>query len=54
MAKKRWFSTLVLYSVLELGALFGVPIRPDEIEAMTRQMLGARESVEQVQTQDDE
>jgi hypothetical protein len=31
---KRWFAKAFLLAVLELGALTGVPVRPEEIEAV--------------------
>jgi hypothetical protein len=31
---KKWFARAFLLAVLELGALTGVPIRPEEIEAV--------------------
>ena len=39
MAKKRnLLAKIFLYAMLEFGALVGVPIRPDEIETLTRLM----------------
>ena len=34
--RKRWFEKLLVYAVLEVGALMGVPIRPEDVEKMTR------------------
>ncbi|MEA2492024.1 MAG: hypothetical protein QOH21_3816 [Acidobacteriota bacterium] len=34
---KRWLAKAILYLILELGALSGVPVRPDEIEAIMNQ-----------------
>lgn len=34
MSIKKWFAKAFLLAVLELGALTGVPIRPEEIEAV--------------------
>ncbi len=36
--RSRWWAKVLLYGVLEFGALLGIPIRPRDIEAMTRQM----------------
>ncbi len=36
MAKKRRLATIFTYLTLELGAMLGVPVRLDQIEAMTR------------------
>lgn len=36
MARRRWLATVLAYMTLEMGALFGVPIRPAQIEEMTR------------------
>ena len=32
MPLKRWLGNVLVYVVLELGALYGVPMRPDQIE----------------------
>jgi hypothetical protein len=34
---KRWLAKAILYVILELGALSGVPVRPDEIETIMNQ-----------------
>jgi hypothetical protein len=34
---KRWLAKAILYVILELGALAGVPVRPEEIEAIMNQ-----------------
>lgn len=36
--RDRWLAKVVLYVTLELGAMMGVPIRPEDIEAMSRSM----------------
>lgn len=36
--KRSLVKTISLYMILELGALVGVPMRPDDIERMTRQL----------------
>lgn len=36
MARKRWLATVFTYLMLELGALHGAPIRPEQIEEITR------------------
>lgn len=36
--KKRLLSKLLIYAMLEAGAIMGVPMRPDQIEEMTRLM----------------
>ena len=36
MARKRRLAVLFTYLMLEVGALLGAPIRPDEIETITR------------------
>jgi hypothetical protein len=46
--KRGWFAKLLIYMVLELGALTGVPMRPDQIVEMTRLLNNAR-GVEAVQ-----
>jgi len=38
MARKSWLASVLAYLILELGALVGVPMRPDQIEEMTRMM----------------
>ncbi|HEV8631617.1 MAG TPA: hypothetical protein VGV61_14965 [Thermoanaerobaculia bacterium] len=42
MARKNALAKIFLYGMLELGALAGVPIRPDDIEALARQMNGTQ------------
>jgi hypothetical protein len=37
----RLFAKVLIYAVLEVGAMLGVPMRPDDIEKMTRQMNNA-------------
>jgi hypothetical protein len=36
MARKRRIATVFTYLMLEVGALLGAPIRPDDIETITR------------------
>lgn len=36
MLRKRKFATILAYLTIELGALFGVPVRLDQIEEMAR------------------
>ena len=36
MARKRRLAVLFTYLMLEVGSLLGAPIRPDEIETITR------------------
>ena len=38
MARKKLWAKLFLFGMLELGAMCGVPIRPDEIERISRLM----------------
>lgn len=45
--KKSRFKTISLYMILELGALLGVPMRPDDVERMTRQLNNAVVLVEE-------
>ena len=45
---------IVLYAVIEMGAMMGVPVRPEEIEQLTRSINGTVVSVEQEQEQDGE
>lgn len=45
--KKSRFKTISLYMILELGALLGVPMRPDDVERMTRQLANAVVLVEE-------
>lgn len=36
MPLKTWLGKVLVYLVLELGALCGVPVRPDEIEQLMK------------------
>jgi len=36
MARKHRLATILAYLTLEMGAMFGVPVRLDQIEEMTR------------------
>lgn len=36
--KKGWLRKLLFLATLEMGALIGIPIRPDEIEKLMRNM----------------
>jgi hypothetical protein len=36
MARKLWLATAFTYLMLEYGALLGAPIRPEQIEEITR------------------
>jgi hypothetical protein len=36
MARRRRFATVLAYLTLEFAALLGAPIRPEQIEEMTR------------------
>lgn len=38
MAKRGWLAKILMFVVLEAGALLGVPMRPDQIEDLTRLM----------------
>ena len=38
---KRRAGQILIYATLEMGALMGVPMRPDDIEEMTRRMNNA-------------
>ncbi len=40
--KKNWLAKVLLYLVLEVGALSGVAMRPDEIDALLRTMNGTQ------------
>jgi len=40
MARRNLWRKLLLFGLLELGAVCGVPIRPDEIERLSRSMNG--------------
>lgn len=54
MARKNFIAKIVLYAVIEMGALMGVPVRPDEIEELTRRLQGTVASTEEIQEQDEE
>jgi len=51
MAQWHWLAKILMFLVLETGALAGVPMRPDQIEELTRIM--NRTAVVDVQRQDD-
>lgn len=34
--KGGWFGKVLMYSILQIGAMLGVPMRPEDIERMTR------------------
>jgi len=36
MAQRHWLAKILMFLVLETGALVGVPMRPDQIEELTR------------------
>ena len=36
MARRRWLAKLLVYMMLEVGALGGLPMRPDQIEELTQ------------------
>lgn len=36
MQPKKWLGQVLVYLVLEIGALCGVPMRPDQIEELMR------------------
>jgi hypothetical protein len=42
MAKKRRLATILTYLTLEIGAMMGVPIRPEQIEELTRALNGTQ------------
>jgi hypothetical protein len=52
MARRRWLGTVAVYLILELGALCGVPVRPDEVERMSRLANGSL--VTQVERREDD
>ncbi len=54
MLRKRKFATMLVYLTLELGALFGVPVRLDQIEEMARLINQTRAAVVSVREQDGE
>ena len=51
--RKSRLKTLAMYMILEFGALIGVPMRPDEIERMTRQLNNAVALVAEERERDD-
>lgn len=42
MARKRWLAKFLMFAILEVGALAGVPMRAEEIVDMTRLMNGTK------------
>lgn len=36
MARKRWLATIFTYLMLQVGALLGAPVRPEQIQEITR------------------
>jgi hypothetical protein len=52
MARNKLWKKLFLFGMLELGAVCGVPIRPDDIERISRLMNGTA-VVEVLQRTDD-
>jgi hypothetical protein len=42
MSMRKRLRALCLCGALQIGALFGVPMRPEEIEALIQQMNGAK------------
>ena len=38
MPQRRWLAKVLMFATLELGAMAGVPMRPDQIEELTRLM----------------
>ena len=40
MARKRRWTRRLLYLMLEVGALSGVPMRPEQVEELTRLLNG--------------
>lgn len=51
MAQRHWLAKILMFLVLETGALVGVPMRPDQIEELTRIM--NQTAVVSVQREDD-
>lgn len=51
MSPKKWLARALLYVILELGALCGVPIRPDQIENLLK--LNERAAATDVKRNDD-
>ena len=55
MARNNRLANMLLFVMLEAGALMGVPMRPEEIEAMARSMNGGSvASVEQAEEEDED
>ncbi len=50
MRRKQWLGAVFVYLNLELAALLGVPVRPDQVAEMTR-LLG-QTTVARVERQD--
>lgn len=48
------FAKALIYAILEMGALVGLPIRPQDIEEMTRQMKAAVVQVEEERDEETE
>lgn len=40
--RKRWWTKILMFALLEVGALVGVPMRPEDIEELTRLMQGTK------------
>ncbi|MEZ5330789.1 MAG: hypothetical protein R2991_01780 [Thermoanaerobaculia bacterium] len=40
--RKRWWTKILMFALLEVGALAGVPMRPEDVEDMTRRMQGTK------------
>jgi hypothetical protein len=40
--RRHWLAKIFLYVVLEVGALSGVPMRPEQIESLLRSMNGTQ------------
>lgn len=51
MLRGRKLATIFAYLMLEWGALFGVPVRVDQIEEMTRLLNQTQAAVVQVRDQ---
>lgn len=51
MSLKKWLGQALVYLVLEVGALCGVPMRPDEIEQLMK--ISERSTVQVVQREDE-
>ena len=54
MAQRRWLAKTLMFLMLELGALFGVPMRPEQIEELTRMMNGTKAVELRHEEQDDD